>query len=383
MVKFQENSDVLAHYDLLTQLGVFEYVDELKGRIRDQEALLSEVSELFNQSSPQDLIDYVISCIVDKFVPAYLAFVFIPHGADEDLQIICYNKMKPTEPLISIGSFAPYREFFNEYPSPISFSLFEYKIGTPGCVEELKPLNPEIIVPLLGPDGLYGMIIVGKKILGADYLSDEIVYIDRLMKFMSIGLQNNIHYRSAVTDHKTRIYNHSFFMRRLREELGRARRYGLPLAVLILDVDHFKRFNDQYGHLAGDKILYSLARVLERSVRDGDVVARFGGEEFVVMLSRICGENAFAAAERIRKSIEAMTVTYLEQELKVTVSVGGSALVVSDGIDPQGFVEQADKALYEAKRAGRNRTHFFGSGLLFRAGRLRGLQEACGPDIIV
>ncbi|MDY7030063.1 MAG: diguanylate cyclase, partial [Spirochaetota bacterium] len=117
-----------------------------------------------------------------------------------------------------------------------------------------------------------------------EYTDDEIVHIDRLMRFVSISLQNAIHYHSSVTDFKTQLYNHSFFMKRLTEELAKVKRYNKSMAVMLIDIDFFKQLNDRYGHLAGDKVLFELARTLEKSLRREDVVARFGGEEFVIML---------------------------------------------------------------------------------------------------
>jgi diguanylate cyclase (GGDEF)-like protein len=233
-------------------------------------------------------------------------------------------------------------------------------------LEQLAPLDPEILVPVSGPDDLYGIIIVGKKVTGGEYSNDEIVYIDRLMKFVSVSLQNTIHYTSSVTDYKTRLYNHSFFIKRLAEELAKVKRYEKTISILLLDIDHFKHLNDKHGHLAGDKVLFHLARNIEVSTREEDVIARFGGEEFIILLPEAGRTAAQHVAERVRENIENMEIPYLNEVLSVTVSVGVNTIDSLRIDEPDRLVNQADEALYNSKQAGRNRVSHYRAGLLFQ-----------------
>jgi diguanylate cyclase (GGDEF)-like protein len=159
----------------------------------------------------------------------------------------------------------------------------------------------------------------------------------------------------AVTDGLTGLYNHRHFHERLTLEVERSQRSGLPLSLLMLDVDNFKLFNDTHGHPAGDEVLRQLARVLTDTRRANDVVARYGGEEFAVILVDTAKFTAAKVAERVRERVAGHDFSDAAQKSgKISVSVG-VATFPEDGTDAEGLVRSADTALYAAKRAGRNR----------------------------
>lgn len=156
--------------------------------------------------------------------------------------------------------------------------------------------------------------------------------------------------RLSVTDALTGLYNRRYFDQKLNDEFALAKRYGRPLSVMLFDVDHFKRFNDTYGHDQGDRVLQALAGVL-KSMRTIDIPCRYGGEEFAVVLPNTPVDNAVYAAERLRKAVEALDI----DGLKVTISIGVAALPGTPCERPDDLVEAADTALYASKQAGRNR----------------------------
>ena len=158
----------------------------------------------------------------------------------------------------------------------------------------------------------------------------------------------------AITDGLTRTYNHRYFQMRLEDELRRCKRYHLPLSLLIIDADHFKAINDEHGHASGDAVLRELGTLLRNSMRDTEIVARLGGEEFGVLLPQTDDFQAQIAAERLRAAVEAHDFRAVDgEQIRVTVSIGAA------GFPPHAtradLMEQADRALYAAKRAGRNR----------------------------
>jgi len=165
----------------------------------------------------------------------------------------------------------------------------------------------------------------------------------------------------GLTDPLTEVNNRRFFDQRLEEEIMRTMRGKAPLACLLIDVDHFKRINDTYGHQAGDNVLRQVAAVLRQHLRGQDVLARYGGEEFVALLSSATLERAEVIAERIRRALE-QRVLPLESgdTLQITASIGVSILHPQQhqgefkhlGME---LVERADQALYRAKETGRNR----------------------------
>ena len=165
----------------------------------------------------------------------------------------------------------------------------------------------------------------------------------------------------SITDELTGIYNYRFFQLALEKEWERAERYNRSLSCILSDIDNFKRINDLYGHPVGDKILREIAQLTSRSVRQSDYLARYGGEEFVILLPDTNLRNSLQVAEKLRKLIEAHTFQPTEEPLKLTISLG----VVSNempGVTSAGaLVELADKALYKAKREGKNCVQYISS----------------------
>ena len=161
-------------------------------------------------------------------------------------------------------------------------------------------------------------------------------------------------HRLAIEDGLTGVANRRYFDEFLERELARAIRYQRPLAVAILDADHFKSINDTYGHLAGDHILQTLARVASETTRREELFARYGGEEFVLVMPEKSPEQAAQYAEKLRSLIETTAFEFEGQKIPVTVSIGVANL--SNKIrSVSSFAQEADRALYEAKETGRNR----------------------------
>ncbi len=161
--------------------------------------------------------------------------------------------------------------------------------------------------------------------------------------------------RLAVTDYLTGVYNRRYFMEMAARELERAKRYNTHFSILSLDIDHFKKINDAYSHLAGDEALKTLVRQIGGDLRKTDLLARLGGEEFSVLLPETDGQGAFQLAERLRRTVEAITVRFEGRSFGFTVSIGVTEALETDAII-DGAMMRADNALYSAKETGRNRT---------------------------
>ncbi len=159
----------------------------------------------------------------------------------------------------------------------------------------------------------------------------------------------------AFTDGLTGLYNHRRFQERLQEELKRADRYGEPVSLILLDIDHFKKVNDTYGHPAGDAVLKRIAEIIRKTVREIDFPARYGGEEFALIILKSTAREAKKIAERLRKKVEQTTVKTDTADINVTLSLG-IASYPEDARTREDLIERADQALYRAKQGGRNQT---------------------------
>lgn len=163
--------------------------------------------------------------------------------------------------------------------------------------------------------------------------------------------------QESITDGLTGLKNRRYFDQRIAEEVALSKRYKLPLSLILIDVDHFKKINDMYGHTVGDSVLKRLAALVSELVRDSDVVARYGGEEIVIITPNTTKQAAALLAERLRSVIEQTTVATVgatQEIVQVTISLGVCSLshVITDKV---ALLEETDQALYSAKKFGRNK----------------------------
>ena len=221
------------------------------------------------------------------------------------------------------------------------------------------------------------LINTGKSIMLRDlgstngtYVNDELVdeYVLRdgdlikigrcIFKFLSgDNIENAYHeeiYRLTTIDGLTQIYNKRYFVETLEREIGRAQRYRRDLSLIMFDIDDFKRINDTYGHLAGDHVLKQLAAVIRGRIRREDMLSRYGGEEFAIILPEIDNHNAMQFAEKIRSLVEMAAFRFEDADIPVTISIGVASMQ-QDVHEPSEFIRIADERLYAAKAAGRNR----------------------------
>lgn len=189
------------------------------------------------------------------------------------------------------------------------------------------------------------------------FSEQELTMIETLLCCLIYPLRNATLFQQAMnlafTDVLTQTRNRSAFNDTVRREMRLAHRNGNHLSVVFIDIDHFKSINDNYGHQCGDLALTSVAKWINESIRSSDIVFRYGGEEFVVLLSDTDLDGAELLAERIRQNIENHIFAYGLETIRMTASLGTSTLCGDDTLDK--FIDRADQAMYRAKQAGRNR----------------------------
>ncbi|MDD5091031.1 MAG: diguanylate cyclase [Candidatus Wallbacteria bacterium] len=226
----------------------------------------------------------------------------------------------------------------------------------------LNGIQSMMCVPLSFRDRIFGVLNIVNKAQNGHYNENDFNLFKALASRLAVNLENTRLYELSITDGLTKLYVHRYFQVRLEEEIVRARRYDNQVSLLMFDIDHFKLFNDKYGHQTGDLVLMEVSEVVRHTVRrDIDIPARYGGEEFAVVFPEMGVEDALKLAERLRKKIEETKMeTTNYGTLKVTVSIGVAGFPGHAG-NKADLILQADTALYAAKAGGRNRVVCAGS----------------------
>ncbi|HEX3031367.1 MAG TPA: sensor domain-containing diguanylate cyclase [Bacillota bacterium] len=225
----------------------------------------------------------------------------------------------------------------------------------PGVVQFLRSL---IIVPLVADNQIVGVMVVGKK-EPVGFSEKHLQILTILGSQAAIATSKALLYRKlesmAVTDGLTNLFNQRYFYQKLEEEWQRAERYRKIFSLIMIDIDFFKKFNDTYGHKAGDEALANVARVVKNATRSVDTVARYGGEEFIVMLPETSGEQAMIIAERIRQNVKNCPFEFDARKPMVSVSVSvGVSSYPESAKDFNQLVVAADQALYHSKNKGKD-----------------------------
>ena len=220
--------------------------------------------------------------------------------------------------------------------------------------------EPYVSLPLIVRGEGMGVLNVHKQ-EGERFGEMEIQLLATIAGNLALALSNTKMYqkieRLAITDGLTGLFNHRHFHIQLEMEMARSTRYGKKLSLVLFDIDHFKRFNDTYGHLAGDRILRDMGSIIGRISRQYDVAARYGGEEFALILPETDLDGGAQIAERIRAEVEMHELRDQEsgQVYRVTISAGVACLQEREQKTKEDLIQEADSMLYSAKRQGRNR----------------------------
>ena len=252
------------------------------------------------------------------------------------------------------------------------FTLDELKqqLDTSREIKILETLHPTLIVPLILKNHVNGLLFLGERISANDndegYTQYEKNEIYTMASLAAIAVNNASLVEQSSTDMMTHLKLKYYFFSVLTDKLDAAASDGQNLAVMMFDIDFFKKFNDTYGHACGDYVLQEVARIIKKSIRSADMASRYGGEEFTVLLNKTNKKNAMAVAERIRKNIATHDFFYQGQHMNVTIS-GGVAMFDLDKnpiASAKVLVDQADQAMYISKRNGRNCVTFADSKIL-------------------
>jgi diguanylate cyclase (GGDEF)-like protein len=246
-----------------------------------------------------------------------------------------------------------------------------YVANNIGNDENFKPYDniaistPErlVCIPLKIKKHTFGVINIANKRDGSEFNEKDTGLLQTLANQAALALDNAKLFKLAITDGLTDLFMVRYFKNRLEEEIKRARRYGAVFSLIFMDIDHFKSFNDTYGHQQGDVVIRECAAMIKKTIRtDIDIPARYGGEELIVLLPETDDEGAYVVAERLRVAIEEYEFPGQEEPLHVTISLGISCYPkhATTGLE---LIQKADTALYFSKENGRNQTTIYSENM--------------------
>lgn len=311
------------------------------------EELLVTVTKLVNSSlSLQDVLQNTTTAIVEHLGLDSNA-IFLLNEDKNELQLIScnvFNKEQLDKVVIKVGEGAP--GIIAATAQPLYVSNLKTDETIDPYSRKIHKDKSSIGYPLICKDMLLGVIAFDAHIV-REFTAKEKEIFQNIANQVALAIYNaqlfsKLHHLST-TDGLTGLYNHRYFQERLSDEIERSKRNGGKLSLLMLDVDKFKNYNDAFGHLQGDKLLKKIALLIHQNVRSFDITARYGGEEFAVILLDCAIEEASVIAERIRKAIEINNIT---------ISIGLTEFY--SFYEKETMINFADKALYQAKKNGRN-----------------------------
>lgn len=325
---------------------------ELSVHLREL-TVVSELTRILNRSKEPAEMARLMLQLLAQTLEADFGFLFLYHCKAKELRLLGSHGLPPhlQEAWASLWS--------------VDHQLLDSALGetSPALRGLLPGLEGPALLRVLGSRqravGLWGL---GRWDRQNPFQSGEERVLAAADEQMSVALNSMRLRLVAATDYLTALYTRAHFVEALDQEMRLASYLGHPLGLLLMDADHFKQVNDNYGHQAGDQVLSALGGVLKACTRSGDTCARIGGEEFAVILPRSDLEGVCRAAEKIRAQVAEQAASYRGQCLRITVSLGVAILEPGQPLGRDEFLRRADQALYRAKRGGRNQVASYQAG---------------------
>ena len=275
------------------------------------------------------------------------------------LNLILTKTVKMYEAARDICMSLDEEKLFSKFKEDLK-KLIDYKdcLFLPEEGFDPNPYRGAAIFPLTVKETHFGFLVI------KGVASEDDPYLSILISPFALGLKRAKLYKMiqelAITDSLTGLYTRRYAMERLKEEFYRSQAHSLNLSFLMIDADDFKDCNDKFGHLVGDIVLSEIGSRIKENIREVDMLARFGGEEFMVFAPGTSKESALLIAERIRKGIEGVPIRAYDEKVPMAVSIG-LASFPEDAKSPEDLAGKADWALYQAKKLGKNRVCGFGT----------------------
>ena len=343
-----------------SQIKLRETERSLKKRIYEINNLLEISSELYSILEFDQLINSALLTIVGQ-LGCQRAFALLYDAQSSSFTRYYTKGYAPSQrEEVKFVVDDPLVSYFLQNQRPVRLVAMKKQPRLKKFIERLENLRIEILAPIIHSNRLNGIIGCGERLYEGNFAQSDLQVFALLVSIIAISISNAQMYedmkKMSFTDAMTSLNNYRYFESRMHEEIHRARRSDTPVSLLMLDIDNFKNYNDTLGHQAGDEALRVLGWILKNAVRDEDIVNRYGGEEFSIILPGLDKKVISILAERIRQKVEEHPFykEHIQPGKRMTVSLGGAAFP-EDADNYEELVKKADAALYYSKKAGRNR----------------------------
>ena len=353
--------------DITTELTVLQsHLDGMLDRVQQNSLTLKRLQQfemrLLTLNTLTEVIEFILNGIKDFFNLDVVSLSLLDPKQDIRAYLLDDNsEYQAWEGLLLTQDESLFKQHFGFTQKP-SLGLYHIEKHEQFFAKQVNPASV-ILAPIIRREKCLGSLNLGSfnsdRFLGN--MSTD--FVEHLASLVGICLENIFNYetmrKTSLVDPLTGVNNRRFLEQRIEEELDRCQRSREPLSCLFLDIDFFKCINDGHGHQAGDFVLAEVASTIKKQLRSNDVLSRYGGEEFVALLSQSDERQASEIAERIRRAIEVLPISFNEREIPVTISIGAATYVPIPGkvrvneIAGQ-LIQAADAALYQAKHHGRN-----------------------------
>jgi len=359
----------LKKQDLLERLNIL--TDDYNQEIKNHDALSEKIGR-YNKL--KDIIEEInqslsIESIADKLTEIPFSLIAKGKGVcvlyladNQNQQLVLFKTKKEDKKLIIKAKEG---DIFDSWVLRHTTPLFIEDIRTDFRfdldklrIQDSRPVNSLISAPLISAHRFLGILRLDSP--EANFFSqDDLRLLVAISDLAAVAMENGELFQRtqdlAIHDELTSLYTKGYFLDRLKEEYKRSLRQDRALSLLMLDIDYFKKYNDKFGHSAGDIVLKVLSKTITEELKNlSPIISRFGGEEFCILISGLSIKEAVSTAERLRKKVESLKIALRREETGITVSIG-VATFPDDVKDEDELLIKADRAMYEAKQLGRNR----------------------------
>jgi two-component system cell cycle response regulator len=346
------------------QIRISDFYSEVAEDKRNLESILAISNAVSETLDPAEVLNIIVNRVAAATGALRCSIVLIAQE-DEAYVLATNDDPKINDFKLDLAKYPEIKKVMDT-KSPLALDDIvndPLMSGVKDKIRDLKDMSI-LLVPIVIQDEVLGTLFLRSRRKESGFAKKEVDFcrivanasfhaIKNARRFEQVSQEKEQLKKIAITDALTTLYNHDFFYLRLAEEFDRAVRYETRLSLIMMDIDDFKQINDRYGHRAGDNVLKEVAAMIKRGVRKTDIVARYGGEEFAIIMPHNTMEGAIEEAERLRELIASHAYAGLIEET-ITMSFGVASYPELGVMNSGDFVDQADDALYKAKRSGKN-----------------------------